>query len=266
MRSYLILNLSSMNHLPVMERWLLRDHAPETIGFIGPVLDRYCSYRAVPAPDGAADYGCYNWRMTEHWWRESPFKGQGQMDQGTLYSERWPRDYKAMLGLPLDGEARNAGWRGRAGGPNPPAFVFVTRRPVNDFLGKGMTADDGPVIRWVQAFKYPEGVSPEEGDDWYVNVHAPEVCRQPGLKRFVSYTAVPPTVGPWWRVSELWYRDAEAWRNAVIDNPPAYTAPGWTKHGSYPFLEPWIDFVSTFLLEAPTDDFKDHLRPYVITA
>lgn len=266
MRSYLILNLRSMNDLPLMERWLLRDHAPETVSFIGPILDRYCSYRAVPAPEGALDYASYNWRMTEHWWRESPFRGEGQMDQGTLFAERWPDGYKAVLGLPLDGEPRNAGWRGRAGGPNPPAFVFVTRRPVNDFLGRGLTMDDGTVIRWVQAIKYPEGVSREEGDDWYVNVHAPEACRQPGLKRFVSYTAVPPVVGPWWRVSELWYENAEAWRNAVILNPPSYTPPAWARHPRYPFLEPWVDFVSMFLLEAPTDDFKQALRPYVVTA
>ena len=88
MRSYLILNLKSMNDLPFMERWLLRDHAPETISFIGPILDRYCSYRAVPAPEGAKEFAYYNWRMTEHWWRESPFRAQGQMDQGTLFAER----------------------------------------------------------------------------------------------------------------------------------------------------------------------------------
>jgi len=47
MRSYLILNLRSMNDLPLLERWLLRDHAAETLSFIEPILDRYVSYRVV---------------------------------------------------------------------------------------------------------------------------------------------------------------------------------------------------------------------------
>jgi hypothetical protein len=265
MRSYLILNLRTMNDLPLMERWLLRDHAPETIAFIGPILERYTGYRAVPAPDGALDYGYYNWRMTEHWWRESPFRAGGQMDQGTLFAERWPPGYTRILGMP-EGEARTPHWGGRPGGPNPPVFVFVSPRPSEDFLGRGLTMDDGTVLRWVHAIKYPEGVSREEGDDWYVNVHAPEVCRQPGLKRFVSYHVVEPKVGPWVRVSELWYENADAWRNAVIQSPPAYTKPKWAKRDTYPFVEPWVDFVSTFLLEAPTNDFLRALTPYIVTA
>ena len=87
----------------------------------------------MPVPDRAADYACYNWRMTDHWWRESPLKGAGQMDQGTLFAERWPAGYKPIPGLTLDGEPRNPGWRGRPGGPNPPALVFATRRPANAF-------------------------------------------------------------------------------------------------------------------------------------
>lgn len=265
MRSYLIVNLRTMNDLPLMERWLLRDHAAETIAFIGPILERYTSYRAVPAPDGATDYGYYNWRMTEHWWRESPFRGGGQMDQGTLFAERWPEGYTRVLGMP-EGAARTPHWGGKPGGPNPPVFVFVTARPSEDFLGRGLTLDDGTVLRWVHAIKYPEGVSREEGDDWYVNVHAPEVCRQPGLKRFVSYRAVEPKVGPWVRVSELWYENADAWRKAVIDAPPRYTKPKWAKRDTYPFVEPWVDLVSTFLLEAPTNDFLRALTPYIVTA
>lgn len=142
----------------------------------------------------------------------------------------------------------------------------MTKRPSEDFLGRGLTLDDGTNIRWVTGFKYPEGVSAEEGDDWYVNVHAKEVCQQPGLKRFVSYHVVPPKIGPWQRVSELWYENADAWRRAVIEQPPKYTKPSWAKRDTYPFLEPWVDFVSTFLLEAPTNDFKRALTPYIVTA
>jgi len=97
-------------------------------------------------------------------------------------------------------------------------------------------------------------------------VHAKEVCQQPGLKRYFSFNVIEPKVGPFARVSELWYENADAWRKAIIESPPSYTAPAWAKHARYPFLEPWVDFVSQFLLESPTDDFKRYLRPYLTTA
>lgn len=265
LRSYLVLNIRRMNDLPLMERWLLKEHAAETLSMNGPILDRYVSYRAVPAPDGAEAYGYYNWRMTEHWWRHSPFGGGGLMDQGTSFSEIWPEGYTAILGLP-QGEARSQAWGGAPDGPHPPAFVFVPPRPTEDFKGRGLTVSDGTVLRWVVAIRYPEGVSREEGDDWYVNVHAPETCRQSGLKRFFSFRAIEPKTGPFVRVSELWYENADAWRHAVIEQPPAYTPPAWARHRQYPFLEPYVDFVGTFLLEAPTNDFKRNYAGYVFTA
>jgi hypothetical protein len=264
-RSYLILNLRSMNDLPVMERWLLKEHAAETISLLDHVLDRYVSYRAVPPPEGSGRFFPYNWRMTEHWWRQNPYGPAGLMDQGTSLQERWPKNYTQMLGLP-SGEARSHHWGGKAGGPHPPVFIFVPRRPTEDFKGRGLTLDDGPILRWVTTHRYPDGVSTEEGDDWYINVHAREVCEQPGLKRFFSFKVTEPRSGPFVRVSELWYESANAWRSAVLESPPAYSRPAWAKYDQYPFVEPAVDFVNQFLLEAPTDDFKRYLRPYVTTA
>ena len=82
--------------------------------------------------------------------------------------------------------------------------------------------------------RYPEGVSVQEGEDWYVNVHAKEVINQPDLKRYFSFSVIEPKVGPFVRVSELWCENANAWRLAI--------------------------------LEAPPDDFARYLRPYLTTA
>lgn len=265
LRSYLILNLADMNDLPLMERWLLKDHARETLSQLDPILERYTSYRALPAPKGSERFYPYNWRMTEHWWREHPWVG-GVMDHGTALGEVWPPGYTKVVGQP-DGEARSAGWAGSPGGPNPPVMVFVQSRRADDFLGKGLTLDDGTNIRWITAHKYPDGVPIDEGEDWFLNIHAKEVADQPGLKRFFSYKRVEePRLGPFVRVSELWYDNASAWRKAVVASPVEYTKPGWATCDTYPFLQPAVDFVCQFLLEAPTDDFKNYLRPYITTA
>jgi hypothetical protein len=260
-RSYLVVNLTSLNYLPMMERWLYRDKAMETISQMGPLLYRYVTYRAVPPPEGASDYGYYNWRMIEHWWRQSPFR-KG-LNYGSALGEYWPPHYNEAVGLRSGIDQSLEEWRFPA-----PAFIFVPTRATEDFKGAGLSLADGNNLRWIVIIKYPEGVSREEGDDWYINVHAKEVAAQPGLKRFFSFHAVEPssTVGPWVRLSELWYEDHDAWRKAVITSPPKYTKPSWARGDKYPFLVPGIDFVSSFLLERPECDFLREYRGYMVTA
>jgi hypothetical protein len=61
---------------------------------------------------------------------------------------------------------------------------------------------------------YPDRVSPEEADRWYVEVHAKEAAEQPGLLRFVSHRALknPPFPTPWLRSVQTRRRFSE-------DNP-----------------------------------------------
>ena len=122
----------------------------------------------------------------------------------------------------------------------------VPPQPTEDFLGWDALPSDRACIRWYIMFRYPLGVRPEEGEDWFLNVHAPEVMQQPGLRRFFStkLKLEPiPLAGTWSpnvpmnsdppmvqfdRTMELWYDSLSAWKNAVIDNPPTYTKPEWS--------------------------------------
>jgi hypothetical protein len=260
-RSYLLVNLTSLNYLPMMERWFYRDKVMETISQLGPMLYRYVTYRAVPPPEEAMSYGYYNWRMIEQWWHNSPFR-KG-LDYGSALSDDWPPHYNEAVGISgVIGRERRE-WKMPA-----PAFIFVPARPTEDFKGAGLSLADGNNLRWLMILRYPEGVSREEGDDWYINTHSKEVCEQSGLKRFFSFHAVEPSsiVGPWARVSELWYENHDAWRKAVIESPLQYTKPPWSTSGKYPFLRPGIDFVSMFLLERPECDFLREYRGYTVTA
>ena len=262
LRSYLLVNIASIDdYLPEMERWLYKDHAPDTMSQLAPILDRYVTYRAVPAPSGSEGFCVYNWRMTEHWWRESPFRGV--MGHGSALSEQWSKNYHKAVGLPTGEAARTSKWAAKA-----PAFIFVTPRINNNFKGSELTLADGNILRWVTAFKYPEGITVKEGDDWYLNTHAGEVSEQPELKRFFSFSAIEPssTVGPFVRVSEMWYENGTAWHKSVMESKKKYTAPSWAKYKKYPFLEPGEDFVSIFLLERPECDFLRDYRGYLTTA
>jgi hypothetical protein len=232
-------HLLDMNDLPAAERWFYRYHIPEVLRN-RPLS--YLSYRAAPAPPGAEAFGCFNYKIHEN------------LQAG---------DSEARLGLiSMTPEVV----------PLRVIMVNVPATPTEDFLGNERSVDDKTILRWVTVFRYPEGVSVEEGDTWYVNVHAPEVMRQPGLTRFFSYRVIPSQVpvqkgvstflhpqsqvsSNWHRVSELWYEDSNGWVESVLTSLPGYSKPPWAKYDQYPFFEPGVDFASMFILERPSDDW-----------
>jgi hypothetical protein len=236
---------------PAMERWYYREHSPEISRRYGPWLARHESYLPMPAPVEAQAYGMYNWRVTECFWREVPEPGA-----------------KGALAFSVPPVCPRV------------ATCFVPPQPTEDFLGSEYLPAEKVGLRWYMLFRYPEGVSREEGEEWFLNVHAPEVAKQPGLYRFFSYQVIqdapalpgvwrasdlPPadlTQVRWDRVTELWYETFSDWRRAVIEAPPAYTKPSWATNEAFPFVEPFKDFVSSFILERPNDEFLRDLRSY----
>jgi hypothetical protein len=235
-----------------MERWYHRLHAPEIVRRYGPWLSRHESFMPVPAPPEAREFGLFNWRMTDGWWRSIPKPGA----QGNL----------CFTDPPV---------RPRV------ATCFIPWQPTEDFLGSDTPSDEKNVLRWFILFKYPPGVSRAAGEEWFLRTHAPQVAQQAGLTRFFSYQAHPEVVhlpGTWkpgsapppgtvdrqWdRVVELWYDNFRDWRRANVATPPAYTSPPWATHKRYPFVLPDSEFVSAFLLERPTDEFLRDSRIYM---
>lgn len=247
-KTVILHHLLDMNDLPAAERWFYRYHVPEVLRN-RPLS--YVSFRAVPPPPGAESYGYFNYKM-----HENISAGEEELPLGLTTMTREVVPLKVvMLNLPPT--------------------------PTEDFMGRQTSVEEKTILRWLIAFKYPEGVSTEEGDDWYLNVHAPEVMRQPGLTRFFSYkvrasrgfgaAGTPSFLHPqtsvltgWSRVSEQWYEDGHGWTGSVIESPPEYTAPPWATYKRYPFLEPGVDFVSTFILERPSDDWLRQAAPFYL--
>lgn len=247
-RTLVFHHLSDMNDLPAAERWFYRYHVPEVMRN-RPLS--YVSFRAVPPPPGAEAFGYFNYKVHEN------------ISSG---------EQETPLGLTV---------MTREVVPLKVAMVDLPAYPTEDFKGFTTSIEEKTVLRWLIAFKYPEGVSVEQGDDWFLNVHAEEVARQPGLTRFFSYRVLASRrfgeggrpsflhpestmIGGWHRVSEQWYEDASGWARSVVESPPSYTAPPWATYHQYPFLEPGVDFISTFILERPSDDWLRQVTPFYV--
>ena len=250
-----ILNSADLpNELPSFERWYLRYHAAEVMSNRGPLLARFIGYRPLPIIPEALPYGYYNLRVTESWFwsvEERPPMVIGK--PSGILDYRWQAPWMKSR-LP----------RGQGSPPTPGVSLTVPTQPTEVFLGGKFTADDKPILRWYIATKYPQGVPLEEGEEWFPKVHSQEVLQQPSLTAYFSHRAIdmPGRPSVWCRLTEMWYEDFNGWRQSVIESPPKYTRPRWAKYDKYPFLEPYVDFVSTFLMERPDHDYLKEATPY----
>lgn len=241
-----------IDHIASMERWYHRDHAPEIVRRYGPWLTRFECYLPVHAPVDAQAYGFFNWRMTEGWWRELPEAG---CDADPYFTPPmvWPRV----------------------------AACFVTPQPTEDFVAAGYLPLEKVALRWLVLLRYPRDVSFDEGEEWFLRVHAPEAAGLPGLLRFFSWKVLgdvggvpgrwrPDTAPPagqaqtsWDRAFELWFESFADWRRWVAAASAECTKPAWRTRDDYPFVAPFEDFAGTFILERPNDDFLRDMRGYV---
>lgn len=222
----------SMNMVEA-DRYYFRFHSKEVVRFFGPWLRRYETYRAYDAPAEADRFGVLRGRYTELWYDSA-------------------ESFKEAVPMTRPFTAPRQGWEKFFGLPGG-ASTIVPAMPTEEFLGKEPIPEEKPILRWVCVFKYPDGVSLEEGEKWYLEVHSQEAKEQPGLLRYVSHRTIqpqpPPLLDLWHRVSELWYEDFASWRKAVVESPAQYTSPPWGKE------EPFVDMVSTFVGYKPDVDF-----------
>jgi hypothetical protein len=218
--------LNGMNETDAL-RWYLRFHSKEVARFVGPWLRRYETFKAFPPPPEAKRFGAVGGFMTELWYASAEDFTEARANY---------RPYTPPPG----------GWPAAGG-----SVTIMPAMPTEDFLRKEPAPEERHILRWVRMFKYPDGVPPKEADKWYIEVHSQEVKQQTGLLKYTSHRALekPPAPSPWHRLEELWYEDFEAWRKAVIESPPRYTAPPWRKE------EPFVDMVSNFVGYKPSYDF-----------
>ncbi len=253
--------------LPAAYRWLYKHHIADSISQFAPYVTKYATYRALPLPPDGLDYGTYNWIMTEHYWLINPFENAAtNMPRGLALTEYWPPEFMEITNQPPHSALRERKWAGTRDGYHPIVFAFLPLFWESDFKGSQRTIEDGPNYRWLTVFKYPEGVSAEEGDDWFLNKLAPQLVELPELNRFISSRILDePRTSPFHRVAELWFDNSKAWHKAIAENSGKFARPSWTRYGQFPYLEPYADFVGVFLLDRPESDHLQQFRGYVTT-
>lgn len=267
MRSFIFQNMRSDNDRPRMMRWLYKQHIPESISQFVPYVTKYATYHALPLPANATAFGAYNAWMTEHYWLFNMFQDKNTgMGRGLVFGEAFPEDFKEMTTSPPSEELRPGGWEGSREGYHPFLFCFAPIFWEDDFKGAGRLTDEGANFRWLSVLKYPKSVSADEGDAWFKEVFAPQVCANTQVTRFVSSRVLDePRMNPFHRIAEIWFDDSEAWRNAIVETADRYSKPPWAEWDRFPFLEPYKDFVSIFLLDRPDSDHLQQWRGYITT-
>ena len=113
------------------------------------------------------------------------------------------------------------------------------------------------MLRWVFLLRYPDGVSQEDGERWYLGIHTQEAKRLLGLRRYRTWRAKKAVVAPPWttverlnrwdRVTELGFDSWQAWHDAAVTHVPEYIRAPYGPRG----FESEVIFID----DAPDHDF-----------
>ncbi len=222
------------------ERWYYRYHAPEFVRWYGPWLRRYETYSAIPPTEEVKQrFGALPGKYTEMWWPSmQDYEEPGAVKAVRPYTPgAFPRGASILS-----------------------AMTIIPALPTEDFTETDPNIEQ-PIVRWLRVFAYPDHVTREEGDKWYLGTHAPELKKLPGLMRYVSHRTLDfqlygnGTGGyrKWDRVDELWFPDTDALHKAV--GGARFTAPKWAQQ------EPYVTMVSDIVRIKPDVDFlRDNPR------
>ena len=112
------------------------------------------------------------------------------------------------------------------------------------------------MIRFVHIFNYAEGMSANDGEEWYLGKHVPGVRELPGVKKYVSWQASeqhpgsrnPEMFKRYVRRSEVFFETLAEGLKATLGNPDLWTP---STEGEPGFRE----LECMFLEEEPQYDF-----------
>lgn len=220
------------------ERWYLGTHTQEAKHLLG--LRRYVSWRAEKAAIAPP------WTTVERlnlWDRVTE-----------LAFDDWESWYEATVAKVPKYTPPSYGSRGFKA-----ETIFLQDEPEHDFLGHSLSpgaeaGSSSSLVRWLFLLRYPENVTKADGEAWYLGTHTQEAKHMHGLRRYLSWSAVPspPSFAAsvrasWDRLTELGFADWPAWEDGAVRRMPAWTSP--------PYGNPGFLSETVFIREEPEYDF-----------
>jgi hypothetical protein len=265
MRSLIYVDVVKEKYRHKLLHWLHRYHVQDSISQFGPYVTKYAFYMALPTPPEGERFGTIRMQLTEHYWLVNPFTSNKKVKALTEYfpleALKWQGtvpDTDEVLNENIEGDAaRSSG--GDKGMP-PFLFAFVPVWWEEDFKGSQRTVEDGPNYRWQWTFKYPDGVSPEEGDKWFYNEVIPKFQAMSEVTRILTSKVIQSVNHcPFYRVVEMWFDGPDEWYNAAVVNAKNIAKPNWATQELFPYLVPRFEIQSVFLPDiAYSDNMTQH--------
>lgn len=270
-RSLIHVNLAREEYRHKLYHWLYNHHVTDSISQFSPYCTQYAFYFALPVPPEGERFGGNKSHMTEHYWNINP---KFVLQQTKTFEERFSPDVLRWQGNIPDVDPKDLQklssdeCRAVEGGTGATPFIMVFI-PVwweEDIKGKGRTIDDGPNYRWQFIIKYPDNVTEEEGDKWFYEAVIPYFQECPLCNRILTSKVIKDTNGsPYQRVVEMWFDGPEEWYEAAVANADKIPAPEWMdacSQDKFPYLKPWYEFSSMFLMDYATSDNMTQYRGY----
>lgn len=267
-RSLIYVDLAKEDYRIKLENWLYRYHIPDSISQFGPYVSKYAFYQALPVPEGGERMGAVRMQMTEHYWLANPNDIHEFIHHKAL-TEYFPKDVLIWQNnLPGEADVVDKGSevnfegddaRATKGsedlGTVPFVFAFVPVWWEDDFKGEGRTVEDGPNYRWQFLIRYPEGVSKEEGDAWFINEFIPPFVDCDKTTRILSSKVVKEVNNcEFDRVCEMWFDGPTAWKQAIAEVSAKVAKPAWAETEDFPYVKKSFGISSVFLSDIARSD------------
>lgn len=270
MRSLIYVDVVKEQYRHKLLHWLHYHHIPESISQFGPYVSKYAFYMAMPTPPEGERFGTQRMQLTEHYWMTNPFTEDTKVQ---AFGEYFPVESLKWQGtIPDDGDTSGDEMLGgdaarSTGGDNsmPPfLFAFVPVWWEEDFKGSGKIAGECPNYRWQFAVRYPDGVTAQEGDQWFYDEVVPYFQKRDEATRILT-SKVIQTVNdcPFQRIAEIWFDGPEEWYEAAVKGSGEIVKPLWAQADLFPYLTPGFNIKSMFLPDIAYSDNYTQYRGYI---
>lgn len=269
MRSLIYVDVVKEDYRHKLKHWLHRYHIADSISQFGPYVTKYAFYPALPTPPEGDRFGTVRMQLTEHYWMINPFQSALKVKTITEFMPinvlKWQGtipDTDEELSTNIDGDAgRSSG--GDEGMP-PFIFAFVPVWWEEDFKGKERTVEDGPNYRWQFVLRYPDGVSTEEGDEWFYKELIPEFKGMSEVTRILSSKVLRDVNNcPYHRLTEMWFDGPTDWYRAAVEKATSIKKPTWAQQEKFPYLKSRFQISSVFVTDIAEIDNMTQYKGYI---